>query len=142
MTECAVCGAPMRPSQLVCAYCGAAGRVFENVEQELEALRELSAAAQKLGAKGDDVSTELLGRMGFGTSSRERISSFWRNAFVPRTVDGLEHAVLMAIGLLSTGAWQSTWHQPTKQANQAILDRLTALESALRIAASREPEGQ
>ncbi len=129
MAGCGVCGAPFAADRMVCAYCGSATRTLVSVEEELEALRELSQAAQKL-----DVQAGLGGvfarRMTGQASSSAR---FWRNAFVPRTMPGMQQAVVMSMSMLTVEAWRSTWDPAVKATNDAVVARLEALSTALRV---------
>ena len=129
MAGCGVCGAPLEAAKMVCGYCGSATRALVSVEEELEALLELSQAAQRLDARAG-ISGILTRRM---TGQASGAARFWRNAFVPRTMPGMQQAVVMSLGMLTVDAWRSMWDPAVKATNDAVVARLEALSTALRL---------
>ena len=135
MSACPVCSAPSTPDSLVCEYCGTALRSLVSAAEELEALEALARSAQRIAAAGggDGLTTAYFSQLGLAKGTNQKVAEFWKNAFVPATLPGMERATLLAISQLQADPWKAMWHPGTKAANGAALSRLEALCAGLRI---------
>jgi hypothetical protein len=143
MSACPVCSAPSVPDALVCEYCGTTLRSLVSAAEELEALEALSRSAQRMAAEsgGGGLATAYFSQLGLAKGANQKVAEFWKNAFIPATLPGLERATLLAMSQLQTDAWKAMWHPGTKAANGAALARLNALGAALRIEVASGREG-
>ncbi|MEE2828904.1 MAG: hypothetical protein VX498_06935 [Myxococcota bacterium] len=143
MSSCPSCSAPARPDALVCEHCATALRSLASPQEEIDALEALAAAAQRISSESPGgLGTAYFSQLGLARAANQKVADFWKNAFIPSTLPGLERATLLAIGQIQTDAWKSVWHQGTKAANTAALARLDALGAALRIQAVGAGEGR
>ena len=98
MEKCSSCNAPHDGSKLICAYCGCSVQDIDTAEAELRAVKELSKAAQELmNAKGAFLEN-MAGHMG-GQSRKDKVLTFWQNAFVPRSFDAQDQLLTQVLSL-------------------------------------------
>jgi hypothetical protein len=90
---------------------------------------------------GGGLATAYFSQLGLAKGANQKVAEFWKNAFIPATLPGLERATLLAMSQLQTDAWKAMWHPGTKAANGAALARLNALGAALRIEIASGSEG-
>ena len=96
--NCSGCGAASDPSKLICSFCGAATQEIDSAADELRALNELSRIAQSMVKSSDGggvlgLMTQNL-RNQLGQGDEARVAQFWKNAFMPRTLEAQSQAIV------------------------------------------------
>ena len=142
MTNCGGCGASTDPNKLICAFCGTATQDIQSAADELRALNELNKVAQSMVSTSDTggvfgaMSKNLKDQLGQG--SETRIANFWKNAFVPRTLEAQSQAIVQMLTLITVPVgiqetFQSTFQNSTNKAASIYFDRAEAILTSKRI---------
>ncbi len=105
MENCPGCGAPHDGSKLICVFCGISVQDIDTADAELKAVKELAAAAQamlsKKGAFFENVAGTLGSQLGAQTR-KDKVLTFWQNAFVPRSFDAQDQLLTQILALTDT----------------------------------------
>jgi hypothetical protein len=142
MNKCGACGASTNPNQMICGYCGCATQEIESAADELKALKELNQVAQSMVDKSD--SGGVFGAMSknvkdsMGQGSEARIATFWKNAFIPRTLEAQSQAIVQVLSLITVPegfqeTYTSTFMPSARKAESIYFDRAEAILTAMRI---------
>ncbi len=142
MNKCGACGASTNPNQMICGYCGCATQEIESAADELKALNELNQVAQSMVDKSD--SGGVFGAMSknvkdsLGQGSETRIATFWKNAFIPRTMEAQSQAIVQVLSLITVPqglqeTYTSTFMPSARKAESIYFDRAETLLTAMRI---------
>ena len=143
MSACKGCGASTDPNKIICAFCGCATQEIESAADELRALNELHKVAQSMvdtssGSGGifGAMSKNLKDQMGQGNEAK--IATFWKNAFIPRTLEAQGQAIVQMLTLITVPqgiqeTYMSTFSSSARKAESIYFDRAEAILTAMRI---------
>lgn len=142
MSNCSACGATTDPNKIICGFCGSATQDFESAADELRALNELNRVSQSMVEKSGGggvfgaMSSNFKNQLGQG--SETRIASFWKNAFIPRTLEAQSQAIVQMLSLITVPeglqeTYTSTFMPSARKAESIYFDRAEAILTAMRI---------
>jgi hypothetical protein len=143
MASCGSCGASTNPNNIICGFCGIATQEIESAADELRALSELNKVAQSMVDKSSSnsgimgaMTSNLKDQMGQGNEAR--IATFWKNAFIPRTIDAQSQAIVQMLSLIVVPEgiqeiYTSSFSASARKAESIYFDRAEAILTAMRI---------
>jgi len=101
--NCPSCGAGTNPAMLTCEWCGQAVVQFESLADELKAIQELARSAQKLAGKSGSLSSMMDAMtQGAGGGGGDRLAAFWKEAYIPRTLEAQVQLFVQVTGQIET----------------------------------------
>ena len=136
--DCKGCGAPIDQGCLVCGFCGVAQRVLVDPEEEVQAIKELGMAWSQMGQKAAEKTTSLTDLL---TTNHPMLNmgkgrSFWGQAFMPSTVEGLFAAAEQSAMLIGDVTWGDG---TTAQLNGILISRMDNCVELLEVKAPQDP---
>jgi len=136
-STCSACGAAPSPHSLICDYCGTQVAEIASPEDELAAVEQLSAAAQKVAETRPAFNFDGLLYANHEASKEVRVATFWQNCYLPNTLPAASKLLLQIISQINTVP--GTAHidgQPIARANAIYLPRIRAILAGITMNAS------
>ena len=136
--DCKACGAPIDHGGLVCGFCGVAQRVLVNPEEEVQAIKELGMAWSRMGQQAAEKTGSLTDLL---TTNHPLLNmgkgkSFWGQAFMPSSVEGLFAAAEQSAMLVGDVSWGDS---TTAQLNGILISRMDNCIELLEVKAPNDP---